>query len=77
MINILSNAVKFSPDDSTVQVDVRRDDRHVDIEVKDQGIGIRREFLPNTMAAPSVPTAPAKDTAQRSRCGCRFRRRRK
>ena len=46
VINMLSNAVKFSPDDSTVQVDVRRDDRHVDIEVKDQGIGIRREFLP-------------------------------
>jgi signal transduction histidine kinase len=46
VINILSNAVKFSPDDSVVQVDVRRDDRHVEIVVTDQGIGIRREFLP-------------------------------
>ncbi len=46
VINILSNAVKFSPDDSAVEVRVRRDDRCVDIEVQDQGIGIRREFLP-------------------------------
>ena len=46
VINILSNAVKFSPEDSIVQVEVRRDDRQAEIVVTDQGIGIRREFLP-------------------------------
>jgi signal transduction histidine kinase len=46
VINILSNAVKFSPENSLVQVDMRREDENVVITVKDQGIGIRREFLP-------------------------------
>jgi signal transduction histidine kinase len=46
VINILSNAVKFSPEDSVVQVEVRRDDRQAEIVISDQGIGIRREFLP-------------------------------
>jgi len=46
VINILSNAVKFSPDASTVRVDVVRDEQFVDIVVTDHGIGIRREFLP-------------------------------
>ena len=46
VVNLLSNAVKFSPSEGVVEVDVRRDDTSAEIVVRDQGIGIRREFLP-------------------------------
>jgi signal transduction histidine kinase len=45
-VNLVSNAVKFSPGDGVVDVDLRRDDACAEIVVRDQGIGIRREFLP-------------------------------
>jgi signal transduction histidine kinase len=46
MINMLSNAVKFSPDDGVVQVELHRDDGFARIVVSDRGIGIKSEFLP-------------------------------
>jgi signal transduction histidine kinase len=46
ILNMLANAVKFSPDGGLVRVELRRDDRFVEIVVADQGIGIKREFLP-------------------------------
>lgn len=46
VINVLSNAVKFSPDDGVVEVELRRDDGFARIVVSDHGIGIRGEFLP-------------------------------
>ena len=44
--NLLTNAVKFSPKDSVINVDVTRADGHVEIAVKDRGVGIGKEFLP-------------------------------
>ena len=44
--NVLSNAVKFSPGDSTVEVELRREEEVAHIAVCDHGIGIRSEFLP-------------------------------
>jgi signal transduction histidine kinase len=41
--NLVSNAVKFSPDGSVVHVIVRRSPEGVTIAVADQGIGIARE----------------------------------
>lgn len=38
--NLLDNAVKYSPDGSTVWVELGREDRRVAIRVRDQGIGI-------------------------------------
>jgi signal transduction histidine kinase len=46
VVNLVSNAVKFSPGEGTVEVDVRQDDASAEIVVRDHGIGIRREFLP-------------------------------
>jgi two-component system, chemotaxis family, CheB/CheR fusion protein len=43
--NLLSNAVKFTPSGGRVDVQAGRFERGVRIEVKDTGIGIRREFL--------------------------------
>jgi signal transduction histidine kinase len=45
-INVLSNAVKFSPDDGVVEVQLCRDEGTARIVVSDHGIGIRSEFLP-------------------------------
>lgn len=44
--NLLSNAIKFTPPDGKVSVSVERDDSHVEIRVKDSGVGIKEEFLP-------------------------------
>jgi CheY-like chemotaxis protein/two-component sensor histidine kinase len=47
MWNLMSNAVKFTPMDGTVQVRVERTDSHVEIAVSDTGIGIKPEFMPH------------------------------
>jgi len=46
MINVLSNAVKFSPEEGMVEVGLKRDEGFAHIVVSDHGIGIRSEFLP-------------------------------
>ncbi|MCG2814781.1 MAG: HAMP domain-containing histidine kinase [Candidatus Aminicenantes bacterium] len=40
ILNLLDNAVKFSPDRKEMDVDVREKDEHVVLAIKDQGIGI-------------------------------------
>jgi signal transduction histidine kinase len=47
VINVLSNAVKFSPDDGRVELDLRREDSSVHIVIRDYGVGIRSDFLPH------------------------------
>ena len=44
--NILSNAVKFTPEDGQVSVRCATDTDAITIEVRDSGIGIAPEFLP-------------------------------
>lgn len=46
-INLLNNAVKFSPEGSIVQVNVTKEDRWVSIEIIDKGMGIPEEDIPN------------------------------
>ena len=43
MLNLLSNAVKFTPDGGSVAVSAKKDTTHVEIAVKDTGIGIAPE----------------------------------
>ena len=45
IVNLLDNAVKYSEPGSPVEVGARRDDRWVDVEVRDHGIGIPRRDL--------------------------------
>jgi signal transduction histidine kinase len=40
LINLLDNAVKFSPDRKEIDVVLEKDDKYVILEVKDKGIGI-------------------------------------
>ncbi len=43
--NLLSNAIKYSPDGGEVVVTSRARDGHVDVGVKDSGVGIAPEFV--------------------------------
>ena len=44
--NLIENALKFSPDDSTVFVEGRLIDGRVELSVADQGVGIKQEDIP-------------------------------
>ncbi len=46
LINILNNAVKFTPSGGSIALQVRRRGHHVECVVSDTGKGIEREFLP-------------------------------
>lgn len=45
--NLLENAIKYSPDESTVWVRSREEDDKLIVEIQDQGMGIPQEDLPN------------------------------
>jgi PAS domain S-box-containing protein len=44
--NLLSNALKFTPADGEVAIELRRDGARMQILVRDNGLGIDAEFLP-------------------------------
>jgi PAS domain S-box-containing protein len=45
--NLLSNAVKFTPDGGEVAVELHKNAERVQLQVRDNGIGIAPEFLPH------------------------------
>ncbi|MDH7600132.1 MAG: ATP-binding protein [Sedimentisphaerales bacterium] len=45
IVNLLDNAIKYSPSDQKVQVKVTRDNTHLSIQVVDHGCGIPAEHL--------------------------------
>ena len=46
LINIISNAVKYTPEGGSVSVDVRPGKESVSVIVRDTGIGIKAEDIP-------------------------------
>jgi signal transduction histidine kinase len=49
LINLVSNAVKFSPDRSLVRIDAQVTSEHLRISVADQGAGIAAEDVPRAL----------------------------
>src|SRR5207245_1986512 len=45
LFNLLTNAVKFTPDGGRVIVSARRNDGHVEVAVQDTGVGIAAEDI--------------------------------
>jgi len=45
MANLLSNAIKYSPSGGEITVSSHSEDGHVDVSVRDHGLGIEPEFL--------------------------------
>ena len=46
LLNLLTNAVKFTPEGGRIEVSLASEDHHVEIKVKDNGAGISPDFLP-------------------------------
>ena len=44
--NLVSNAIKFTPDGGQIEIRLQQADSHLDLIVSDSGIGIDKEFLP-------------------------------
>ncbi|AOM80046.1 ATP-binding protein [Pedobacter steynii] len=45
--NLVENAIKFSPEDSTISISLTSDENKIYLQVKDQGIGIPEEEVQN------------------------------
>ncbi|AFA47362.1 sensor histidine kinase [Acetobacterium woodii] len=46
LINLLENAIKYSPEDSVIEVEVKKNENAAEFEVKDQGKGISDQDFP-------------------------------
>ena len=51
LANLLSNALKYSPEGSAIRLEIIDHDNHVEILVRDQGIGIPEEDFPRLFDA--------------------------
>lgn len=47
LTNLISNAIKFSPENSTIAINIKRQNNNFQIVISDQGYGIPKEELPN------------------------------
>lgn len=47
LVSLLDNAIKYSPEKSTIQVSAQSDNKHVRISVADTGMGIKGDDLPH------------------------------
>jgi PAS domain S-box-containing protein len=46
LVNLLGNAIKFTPEDGTIRVTVTQQDGHARVSVQDSGIGVSPDELP-------------------------------
>jgi PAS domain S-box-containing protein len=65
--NPLSNAVKFTPKDGSVEIRLERDDSHAQVTISDIGQGISQDFLPHVFDR--FRQADSKDTRRHGGLG--------
>jgi signal transduction histidine kinase len=46
VVNLVGNAIKYTPDGGRIEVELARDDHRVRLDVRDNGAGIAPHFLP-------------------------------
>jgi histidine kinase len=46
LVNLVGNAIRYTPDDGSITVRLRRDDRQARIDIEDAGVGIPADALP-------------------------------
>jgi len=46
LVNLIDNAIKYSPEKSTVFIEANRADNHIEIKIRDNGPGIDKKHLP-------------------------------
>ncbi len=46
VMNLVSNAIRYTPADGTVSIQTKHDDKHITLMVSDTGIGIREDEIP-------------------------------
>ncbi|MBL0274419.1 MAG: GHKL domain-containing protein [Chitinophagaceae bacterium] len=46
VFNLLDNALKYSPGEPSIQIELSGDDKNVELSIKDNGIGIATEYQP-------------------------------
>ena len=66
LLNLLNNAIQFTPPEGLISLTTQQQDHHVMVEVADNGIGIPANILPRIFerffkadAARSIPTGGA------------------
>ena len=46
LVNILANSLKYSPQETNIEVNIEEDDKHYHLKIKDYGMGMSKEDLP-------------------------------
>lgn len=46
IVNLLDNAIKYSPDKTAISINARRDEKKISIGIEDSGCGIPKEHIP-------------------------------
>lgn len=47
LVNLLTNSIKFSPEGGQIRLNVKRNDKHLEISIRDEGIGIDENDIKN------------------------------
>lgn len=64
LVNLLTNAIKFSNFNARIQFFVEKEDEYVVVKIKDEGIGMSKEVIENNYGKPIMPGQKGTDGEQ-------------
>lgn len=67
--NLLSNAIKYTPNQGTIEVNLHKQDFYIEIEVADNGIGMKKEVVDNLFNANNSVSTVGADNEKGSGLG--------